>query len=119
VYVNLKGREKGGTVDSKDYHNTRDKIIELFQNLQDPNTGDNVVNMVLRKEEGEFLGLHGDRVGDIVYTLNTNYNDETAWILTKGLPVIDDLLMNLMKVSILSLGFITPIYLLQNIRWAR
>ncbi len=89
VYLNLKGREKGGVVDSKDYHSTRDRIIDLFQNLKDPNTGENVVNMILRKEEGEFLGLHGDRVGDIVYTLNTNYNDESAWILSKGLPVID------------------------------
>jgi len=29
-------------------------------------------------------------MGDIVYTLNPRYNDETAWILAKGLPVIEN-----------------------------
>jgi len=90
IYVNLTGREKGGIVDPKDYEKVREEVIDLFQNLKDPETGGNVVNMILRKEEAAFLGQHGDRVGDIVYTLNPRYNDETAWVLTKELPVIDD-----------------------------
>jgi predicted AlkP superfamily phosphohydrolase/phosphomutase len=90
IYVNLAGREKKGVVDPKDYEKIREKVIGLFRNPKDPETGENVVNMILKKEEAAFLGQHGDRVGDIVYTLNPKYNDETAWILTKGLPVIED-----------------------------
>ncbi|MFQ5834417.1 MAG: alkaline phosphatase family protein [bacterium] len=90
IYVNLAGREKGGVVDPKHYEKIREKVIDLFRNLKDPETRENVVNMILKKEEAAFFGQHGDRVGDIVYTLNPKYNDETAWILTKGLPVIED-----------------------------
>jgi len=90
IYLNLKGREKNGAVDPKDYEKIREKVIDLFRNLKDPETGENIVNMILRKEEAEFLGQYGERVGDIVYTLNPKYNDETAWILTKGFPVISD-----------------------------
>ena len=90
IYVNLAGREKGGVVDPKNYEKMREKVIDLFRNLKDPETGENVVNMILKKEEAEFLGQYGDRMGDIVYTLNPKYNDETAWIMTKGLSVIED-----------------------------
>jgi predicted AlkP superfamily phosphohydrolase/phosphomutase len=90
IYVNLAGREKGGIVDPKNYERIREKVIDLFRNLKDIETGENIVNMILKKEEAGILGQHGDRVGDIVYTLNPKYNDETAWLLTKELSVIDD-----------------------------
>jgi len=90
IYVNLSGREKDGPVDPQDYEKMREKAIDLFRNLKDPETGENVVNMILKKEEAQFLGQYGNRVGDVVYTLNPRYNDETAWTLSKGLPVIDD-----------------------------
>lgn len=90
IYVNLKRRERGGIVDPEDYEKVREEVIDLFRNLKDPETGENVVNTIFKREEASFLGQHGDRVGDIVYTLNPRYNDETAWILTPGLPVIDD-----------------------------
>jgi len=90
IYVNLSGREKDGLVDPQDYEKIREKAIDLFRNLKDPETGENVVNMILKREEAQFLGQYGDRVGDVVYTLNPRYNDETAWTLSKGLPVIDD-----------------------------
>jgi len=88
IFINLRGREENGVVKTDEYEELRTRVIDLFRNVKDPDTGRNIVNMVLKREEAEFLGLYGDRVGDIIYTLDTHYNDETAWTLSKDLPIV-------------------------------
>ena len=75
VYVNLEGREPHGIVKpDKDYEEVRDQIIKLFNTAKCEQTGTYPVTMVMRREEADFFGLHGDQPGDIVYIVEPGYD---------------------------------------------
>ena len=89
LYVNLKGRDPQGIVSpGEEYERLRQKIVQLFQGVQDPETGDYVTEIGLRKEDAGFLGLYGDRVGDIVYFLKPDYTEECGRFLTEDLEIV-------------------------------
>lgn len=70
IYVNLKGRQPHGIVEpGQQYESVCKQIVNILQSVRDAETGDPVVAMALRKEEARHLGLHGERVGDVVYFL--------------------------------------------------
>lgn len=73
IWVNLRGRDPKGSVNPKDYEDIREKIIEILYELKDPETGKRVIKLALKKEEAAFLGLNGERIGDVVYFLNPPY----------------------------------------------
>jgi len=73
IWVNLKDRDPKGIVKPKDYEDIREKIIEILYELKDPETGKRVIRLALKREEAAFLGLNGERIGDIVYFLNPPY----------------------------------------------
>jgi predicted AlkP superfamily phosphohydrolase/phosphomutase len=51
VNVNLKGREPQGIVDPEDYEKTRDELIASISRIEDPDTGENIVEAVYKREE--------------------------------------------------------------------
>jgi predicted AlkP superfamily phosphohydrolase/phosphomutase len=51
IYVNVKGREPHGIVDSSEYEAVRDEIIERFAALVDPDDGRPVVDRIHKREE--------------------------------------------------------------------
>ncbi|HEX9231591.1 MAG TPA: hypothetical protein VF869_06770, partial [Jatrophihabitantaceae bacterium] len=52
IYVNLAGRDPGGTVPADQYETVRNQIITAFQNLTDPaNPGKQVILKILKKED--------------------------------------------------------------------
>ncbi|MFX1443575.1 MAG: alkaline phosphatase family protein [Promethearchaeota archaeon] len=73
IWVNLKGRDPYGIVSSTDFESIRDKIIEVLYDLKDPETGEKVIKLALKREEADYLGLNGDRIGDVIYFLNPPY----------------------------------------------
>ncbi len=73
IWVNLKGRDPQGIVTSAEYESVRDNIIDALTNLKDPQTGDKVIKLALKREEANYLGLNGNRVGDVIYFLNPPY----------------------------------------------
>ncbi len=73
IWVNLKGRDPYGIVGPADYESIRDNIIDALYDLKDPETGKSVIKLALKREEADYLGLNGDRIGDIVYFLNPPY----------------------------------------------
>jgi predicted AlkP superfamily phosphohydrolase/phosphomutase len=73
IWVNLKGRDPKGIVDMVDFEDIRDKIIDVLYDLKDPMTGDRVIKLALKREEAAFLGLNGDRIGDVIYFLKPPY----------------------------------------------
>ncbi|MHA1255913.1 MAG: alkaline phosphatase family protein [Promethearchaeota archaeon] len=73
IWVNLKGRDPNGIVPQSKFEATRDEIIEKLYEMRDPETGDKVIRLALRKEEAAYLGLDGDKIGDVVYFLNPPY----------------------------------------------
>src|SRR5262245_3915842 len=71
IYVNLAGRDPGGTVSAANYETVRNQIISAFQNLTDPaNPGKQVISKILKKEELRNVdgsdSLHPSRSGDVV-----------------------------------------------------
>jgi len=69
IYINLKGREPNGVVEPNEYEEVRDQIIEALYSYKDPKLGKCPFSLVLRSEDARILGLYGDRIGDIVFTV--------------------------------------------------
>lgn len=67
IDINLQGRDPGGIVSPGDYEKVRGKVIEALSNLQDSRFSNEPLLHVFRKEEGETLGIYGERAGDIFY----------------------------------------------------
>jgi 2',3'-cyclic-nucleotide 2'-phosphodiesterase (5'-nucleotidase family)/predicted AlkP superfamily phosphohydrolase/phosphomutase len=83
IYVNLAGRDPGGTVPAANYEAVRDQIIAAFQNLSDPaNPGKQVILKILKKEELHDVdgsdSLHPSRSGDVVVVLRPPYQFDAA-----------------------------------------
>ena len=77
VYVNVKGRDPQGIVEpGAEYEAVRDRIIEAFYDYVEPETKKRPFSLVLKREDARVLGLHGPRVGDIVYALHPEYGHE-------------------------------------------
>jgi predicted AlkP superfamily phosphohydrolase/phosphomutase len=81
IYVNLKGRDPEGIVEPDEYETVRDAVIKALYDYTDPRTGIKPVTLAVRREEARFFGLHGDRVGDIIYALDPRYGRQhgPAW----------------------------------------
>ncbi len=73
IWVNLKGRDPTGIVDQSEYETVRDQIIEALYQLRDPDTNEKIIKLAIKKEEAEYLGQNGERIGDVIYFLNPSY----------------------------------------------
>jgi len=77
IFVNLKGRDPEGVVDPEDYRKVQEEIIDALLAMRDPDTGEHVVSLAVRKEEAGTLGVFRqqgfDRVGDVLFALKPSY----------------------------------------------
>jgi len=73
VWVNLIGRDPDGCVDPADYDDVVAQVIAALYDQRDPETGEPIVSMALTRENTRAIGLHGERVGDVVYTINPQW----------------------------------------------
>src|SRR6266704_1170811 len=83
IYVNLAGRDPGGTVPAGQYETVRKQIITAFQNLTDPaNPGKQVILKILKKEDLRNVdgsdSLHPSRSGDVVLVARPPYQFDAA-----------------------------------------
>ena len=85
VFVNLKGRDPDGVVDPEDYDEVCDEIIRALIDYEDPETGDRPIAFALTKKDSRPMGLHGDRIGDVIYGLTEKYGGNHG-----GLPMSRD-----------------------------
>jgi predicted AlkP superfamily phosphohydrolase/phosphomutase len=77
IWVNLKGRDPQGIVEpGEEYERVRDEALRVLRSFTDPETGEHVIALALRKEEAQCLGQWGPRVGDIVYFFAPGYTDK-------------------------------------------
>lgn len=81
VYVNLKGRDPGGIVEPADYEKVQQEIIDALYGYVDPKTGQRPVALALTKRDARLLGMHGDRVGDVVYATQPWFGSQHGVIL--------------------------------------
>ncbi len=82
VYINLKGRDPNGIVDPKDYEQTQLEIIDALYAYRDPNMGNRrPVALAITKRDAAVLGLYGDRIGDVIYTIYPEWGAQHGPIL--------------------------------------
>ena len=74
IVINLEGREEDGCVSIEEYENLRSRIIKILEDVRDPETEERVLQIVLKKEDAAIFGMYGDRVGDIIFLLKTEYS---------------------------------------------
>ena len=74
IYINLRGREPSGIVlPGKEYRDLIDKLIDLLYEIKDPQTGKRLISIALSNKDADFMGLSGERAGDIILALNPPY----------------------------------------------
>lgn len=74
IYINLKGRDKYGIVEEKDKYDLEEQIISDLYSYRDQATGKRVVGIAMRNKDSVVLGLGGAECGDIVFTINEDFN---------------------------------------------
>jgi 2',3'-cyclic-nucleotide 2'-phosphodiesterase (5'-nucleotidase family)/predicted AlkP superfamily phosphohydrolase/phosphomutase len=80
IYVNLAGRDPGGTVPAANYEAVRNQIIDAFQKLN--SGGKQVVLKIMKKEELRNVdgtdALHPSRSGDVIVVTRPPYQFDAA-----------------------------------------
>jgi len=79
VYLNLEGREPGGTVPPSEYEAWRDRVAAAaMDDLRDPRTGEPMLEAVLRREE-IYHGPALDRAADLILVPRDGYDLKGAF----------------------------------------
>jgi len=73
VYVNLKGRESGGSVPPEDYEEVQEEVITVLSAITDPVDEKPVFQRILRREELGELHLDGEDSGDVFAQARMGY----------------------------------------------
>lgn len=74
IWINLKGRDKTGIVDPKDKYFLEQQIIDDLYNYRDPDNGERVISLALRRKDAVHFGLDSDECGDIIYFVDEGHN---------------------------------------------
>ena len=72
IMINLKGREPKGIVDPNEYDALRDYVIKNLKRLKDPETKENILDAVYKREE-LYHGSYVNDGPDIVMSLKGQY----------------------------------------------
>lgn len=73
IFINLQGREEDGIVSPDEYEEVVKVVKAALENTVDPETGEPVFSLVMSRSEACGLGLCGERVGDVVFSLRPGY----------------------------------------------
>lgn len=77
IFVNLKGRDPDGIVEPEDYEKVQEAIIDALMAMRDPETGQQVVSLALKRQDARTVGIwHGkgwERVGDVIFDMTDGY----------------------------------------------
>jgi predicted AlkP superfamily phosphohydrolase/phosphomutase len=74
IYINLAGREPGGTVAPEDYDAMVQAIFKLFSDLRDPNDGEEIFLEVMKREATHSAHLFNETsVGDVWVSANLGW----------------------------------------------
>ena len=61
-------------VEPKDKYFLEQQIIDDLYNYRDPENGERVISIAMRRKEAAILGLDSDECGDIVYFIEEGHN---------------------------------------------
>ncbi|MBN1825290.1 MAG: alkaline phosphatase family protein [Candidatus Eisenbacteria bacterium] len=66
IYVNLRGRERFGSVDPADYDRTAGELVDKLREIRDPEDGGPLLAEVFRREE-RYEGPYVERMPDVLF----------------------------------------------------
>jgi predicted AlkP superfamily phosphohydrolase/phosphomutase len=99
VYVNLQGREPHGSVKpGSEYEKVVESLIDTLYDIKDPKTAQRPIVLALSNKDAEFLGLSGQRVGDVVVAANAVYALDNRVRIKE--PLFEDLKVGFRDASI-------------------
>jgi predicted AlkP superfamily phosphohydrolase/phosphomutase len=99
VYVNLQGREPHGSVKpGNEYEKVVESLIDVLYEIKDPKTGQRPIVLALSNKDAEFIGLSGDRAGDVVVAANAVYALDNRVRIKE--PLFEDLKVGFRDASI-------------------
>lgn len=78
IWINLKGREPEGIVDSADKYDLEEQIITDLYSMRDEKTGYRNVLLALRNKDAVILGMGGPNAADILFFNAEGYNTDHA-----------------------------------------
>ncbi|HEU5265049.1 MAG TPA: alkaline phosphatase family protein [Jatrophihabitans sp.] len=82
IYLNVQGRDPDGILDPAQYQATVDEIVNAYQNLRDPTTGQPIIEAVFTKPQmADVQGsdsLNQYRTGDVVVVAKVPYQFDAA-----------------------------------------
>jgi predicted AlkP superfamily phosphohydrolase/phosphomutase len=83
IYVNVKGRDPQGIVEpGADYEAVCNRVLAALCDYTDPETGLKPVALALKRRDARTIGLYGEGVGDIIYTVHPEFGHEHGHQLT-------------------------------------
>ncbi|NHJ23107.1 MAG: hypothetical protein EAX89_00930 [Candidatus Lokiarchaeota archaeon] len=74
IWINLEGRDPKGIVKHSEYDDLKDEVIKILYDIRDPYTNEKLIDLAIKKEDADYLGLNGERIGDIIYFLKPPYS---------------------------------------------
>lgn len=75
VYVNLRGRDPAGIVPPEEYDEVRQHVIDAMMTYRDPETQKRVYAMAIRREEALSLGQGSSGSGDVIFAVNSEFDE--------------------------------------------
>lgn len=85
IYVNLKGRQAHGIVDTASQYAVEEEIMTRLYGYRDKKTGRRLISVALRNQEALPWGQGGPAAGDIIYWLAEGYDAERDACLAAAL----------------------------------
>lgn len=77
IFINMEGRDPEGIVKPEDYEKVQEEVIKALQDMHDPDTGEAVVSMAIKRNEGRTVGVYEgagyERVGDVLFDMKEAY----------------------------------------------
>ncbi|MEE9363714.1 MAG: alkaline phosphatase family protein [Cellulophaga sp.] len=87
IYVNVKGRQKNGTVPKKELSKSINRIAKICKELKDPITGLPIFSVILKASELKNLQLeHPKRSGDVFVSARTGWSLSSK--IVSSIPII-------------------------------
>jgi len=87
LWINLKGREKDGVVDKRDYDSVMDAAIDALYSIRDPDDNSKVIKLAMKRRSWS-RGRAEERFGDILLFFNYSYSN---WDGTAGSLKFDEI----------------------------
>lgn len=90
IWINLKGREPKGIVNQGDYDSVVDSTIDALYSIRDPDKGNRVVKLAVRKDRARPNGKASERMGDIWFFLEPGYSNWNGTIGSLRFDEVED-----------------------------